>query len=700
VTTATRRLRRASIAGLATIAAAGMVVASAGTALAAFSGVTGTFTGGGTGNIYPGQTAQALPDAVLKLTNGTWASGDFVTFELSSSATAAVAVCNTSANLNQSAALSSTPTYSAVDSGGATVAAGTITPESSSTCSGHDEFQFALPASPTDTGSTSFTFTGLAVSLGSAVPTSTLYLTATASNGTAVPFATATNHVSLEEGVISSASLSVTSVGVSGTTAVDTTLGAIKLTDVTGGQVTNSTHNGNLVFTLQTGDTWAALGTLTTPAGVTAGTGSFTGAVLTYALTGATPAGGVYTLTGASANINAGTSGAHTVTATSTALTNSGATANALPTLTAQDAYAGNTTREGGADRYATAAQLFNSEFGASPTSNTTTTSYAPATSAVVTSGANYPDALSSSYLAGSLNTGILLTDPNVLSQSAKTVLTNGHINTVYIVGGTAAVSQNVQNAIQALFVGNTSTNGNLTVIRLAGADRYATNYQVVLNGGVSGSTSGNTAIIATGANYADALAAGPAAAHAHLPLILTTPNALSPTASSAITALGVTHAIIVGGTSAVSAAVETALGTAGVTVDLRLGGADRTGTAALIAEWEATASGTPFTTGSYTTGHSGLGFSTTTVNLARGDNYPDALAAGPVLGAVHTGLITATTTPAPQVLLLSADPTTLGAGVPSFFGNATYHTTVVNGVGLASALSGATLSAALGDAS
>ncbi|HEY5457165.1 MAG TPA: cell wall-binding repeat-containing protein [Acidothermaceae bacterium] len=695
MTTATRRLRRASIAGLATIAATGLVVASAGTALAAFSGTTATLTGGGTGNVYPGQTAQALPNAVLTLTNGTWSSGDFFTFELSSSATAAVAVCNTSANLNDSAKLSATPTYTAVDSGGATVAAGTITPEASGTCNGNDEFQFALPASPSDTGTTAFTFSGLAVSLGSAVPTSGLYLTATASNGTAVPFTGASTHASLQEATISSASLTATSVGVSGTTSVDTTLGALKVTDVTGGQVTDSTHNGNLVFTLTTGsDTWASIGTLTAPSGVTVGTGTFSGAVLTYPLTGATPAGGVYTLTGASANINAGTAGAHSVAVTRTA-----ATTNALPALSAQIAYAGSTTREGGADRYATAAQLFNSEFGASPTANTTTTTYAPATSVVVTSGANYPDALSSAYLAGSLNTGILLTDPNVLSQSAKTVLTNGHINTVYIVGGTAAVSQNVQNAIQALFVGNTSTNGNLTVIRLAGADRYATNYQVVLNGGVSGSTSGNTAIIATGANYADALAAGPAASHAHLPLILTTPNALSSTASSAIAALGVTHAIIVGGTSAVSAAVETALGTAGVTVDLRLGGADRTATAAIIGEWEAHATNTAFTTGSYTTGHAGLGFSTTTVNLARGDNYPDALAAGPVLGAVHTGLLSAPVA-APQVLLLSATPTTLGAGVPSFFGNATYSTTVINGIGLASALSGAVLGAALGDAS
>ncbi|MDQ1465547.1 MAG: hypothetical protein QOC73_2488, partial [Actinomycetota bacterium] len=121
MTTATRRLRRASIAGLATLATAAAVVASAGSAVA-FSGTTGVLAGGSaTAVVFPGQAAQALTDVTLALTNGTWSSGDFVTFTLSSAA-AVTPLCNTASNLNKSASFSAAPTDTAVDSGGATVA--------------------------------------------------------------------------------------------------------------------------------------------------------------------------------------------------------------------------------------------------------------------------------------------------------------------------------------------------------------------------------------------------------------------------------------------------------------------------------------------------------------------------------------------------------------------------------------------------
>ncbi len=100
-------------------------------------------------------------------------------------------------------------------------------------------------------------------------------------------------------------------------------------------------------------------------------------------------------------------------------------------------------SRIGGIDRYASSAQLFNSKF---PT----------ATSVVIASGANYPDALSATYLAATLATGVLLTDPNVIPQTTLQTLTNGHITTVYIVGGPAAVSAAEQTQIAALHVGNT----------------------------------------------------------------------------------------------------------------------------------------------------------------------------------------------------------------------------------------------------
>ncbi len=296
------------------------------------------------------------------------------------------------------------------------------------------------------------------------------------------------------------------------------------------------------------------------------------------------------------------------------------------PALTAQYAFVGVTTREGGADRYGTAALLFNNEFGAGVVAPQT-----PATSAVIASGVNFPDALSANYLAGINSTGVLLTDPNVLPSQTQQILTNGKVATVYIVGGTAAVSQNVQNAIMALK--NPTSGLNLSVIRISGADRYQTNEQVDLSTGVT-STTATTAIVVTGEKFADALSVGPIVANNHYPLVLTPTAALGSAASTTLTALGITHADIAGGTSAVSTSVETAVKGLGITIDNRLAGADRTETASQVADWATTATATTFAESGYS-GTKGLGFTTATANLARGDNYPDALAAGASLGGI-----------------------------------------------------------------
>ncbi|HEY5202934.1 MAG TPA: cell wall-binding repeat-containing protein, partial [Acidothermaceae bacterium] len=77
------------------------------------------------------------------------------------------------------------------------------------------------------------------------------------------------------------------------------------------------------------------------------------------------------------------------------------------------------------------------------------------------------------------------------------------------------------------------------------------------------------------------------------------------------------------------------------------------------------------------------------TVYLARGDNFADALVAGPVAGA------------AAHPILLTANPTTLGAGAPGFLGGtAAGAVTTVTALGLTSAVSAATLNAAAGSVS
>jgi putative cell wall-binding protein len=84
---------------------------------------------------------------------------------------------------------------------------------------------------------------------------------------------------------------------------------------------------------------------------------------------------------------------------------------------------------------------------------------------------------------------------------------------------------------------------------------------------------------------YADALAGGPLAASLGAPLLLTPTAELAGVVAEEIMRLGATHALILGGTNAVSPQVETALRSVGVQHVTRVAGSDRFHTARLIAE-------------------------------------------------------------------------------------------------------------------
>ncbi len=85
----------------------------------------------------------------------------------------------------------------------------------------------------------------------------------------------------------------------------------------------------------------------------------------------------MFTLTGAQATI-AATAGVHNVTISS----------NELTVAPSKSRSPGRATREGGADRYATAAQLFNTTFGSDVSANRDRSQSSA-------SGTNFPDALS-----------------------------------------------------------------------------------------------------------------------------------------------------------------------------------------------------------------------------------------------------------------------------------------------------------------
>jgi putative cell wall-binding protein len=293
--------------------------------------------------------------------------------------------------------------------------------------------------------------------------------------------------------------------------------------------------------------------------------------------------------------------------------------------------------RLAGDDRFATAAAIATDRFGTN------------ASDVILANGINFPDALAGNYLAGAEGAPILLTLPNNLVTPTKDALAALNTANVRIVGGTAAISQAVEDELESL---------GYTVSRVAGTDRYKTAAAIAAdpgNANVGSIGADRTAIVANGEGFADALTAGPLSVDQSFPILLTQPATLRPEANGALDSLEIDNVLIVGGTAAVSPVVEAAIVAKGITVT-RLAGANRSATAVAIANFAIT----------------NLGFSDSHVLLARGDNGPtnngfaDALSGGPHAGSEAAPIVLALTptSNAPETLaFLTANDDTLVDG-------------------------------------
>jgi putative cell wall-binding protein len=119
-------------------------------------------------------------------------------------------------------------------------------------------------------------------------------------------------------------------------------------------------------------------------------------------------------------------------------------------------------------------------------------------------------------------------------------------------------------------------------VSRFAGDDRIATavrTSQHAFPGGAS------AVVVARADDYPDALAGAPLAAQLRAPVLLSSPGGLPQSASDEVRRLGATSAFLLGGTQALSVAVEDDLRAAGVATVQRLAGSDRFDTARIVAE-------------------------------------------------------------------------------------------------------------------
>ena len=206
----------------------------------------------------------------------------------------------------------------------------------------------------------------------------------------------------------------------------------------------------------------------------------------------------------------------------------------------------------GGTDRYSTAVLLSQSRF------------VAGVPIVYLASGLGFADALSGGPAADKGDGPILLVQPNAIPASTKTELARLRPGRIVILGGTAAVSTAVQ--IDAA----NYTSG--TVTRVGGVDRYETSALLSAN---TFEPNVEVAYLATGANFADALAAGPITG-GMAPVLLVKKDSIPTATALELTRLRPERIVILGGSAAIGPEVAAAAGNYTAGAVTRIGGADR----------------------------------------------------------------------------------------------------------------------------
>lgn len=267
------------------------------------------------------------------------------------------------------------------------------------------------------------------------------------------------------------------------------------------------------------------------------------------------------------------------------------------------------------------------------------------ASDAIICSGKNYPYALVASGISSIAP--IILTEPDNLSDQARAQLIKRKTEHVIIIGGESAVSANVYNEVLSIVKpvadANAKANGyalksdDEIVERISGATRYETaqavleSHLTVDSGGKVDSWWGDTVIVASGANYPDALSAGALTSRLSAPIVLANPTSgLTDGILGSLKKAGFTKALIIGGTGALSASVDTQLRKIGIASE-RIYGDTRYETSIAVAKYgletmlidnytdedgNAQSAEYPVLKMSYPI-------------FATGSNFPDALAAG-----------------------------------------------------------------------
>lgn len=131
-----------------------------------------------------------------------------------------------------------------------------------------------------------------------------------------------------------------------------------------------------------------------------------------------------------------------------------------------------------------------------------------------IVNGFGFPDALSISSVSASKGYPIIMSNSSKLPEEAKKLLNNIQPDKVFVIGGTGSINSNVINDLKKIV----PTLKDSSVTRIGGENRYETSLNICRYFKLSS----DSAFIASGTNFPDALSGSALAAKMSAPIILT----------------------------------------------------------------------------------------------------------------------------------------------------------------------------------
>lgn len=193
-------------------------------------------------------------------------------------------------------------------------------------------------------------------------------------------------------------------------------------------------------------------------------------------------------------------------------------------------AAAGATVRRlAGADRYATAAAVSVDAFADS------------VDQVILVGGERFADALAGGAAAAEIDGPVLLTPSTELAPAALAEIDRLRPRRVVVLGGVASVGQTVMDQL---------SHRGFPAVRIGGQDRYSTSAKVA---GEFFPSRADAAVLASGADFPDALAGGAAAAKLGAPLVLVPRACQLAVVAAELDRLVAPRRIVLGGAAAVS---------------------------------------------------------------------------------------------------------------------------------------------------